>query len=121
MRRTCILRSLFCFCDHGMARRTRKIYSQSTTCARMRLQSLPSYILTRRQRHYRNDFRFFTLKMPSPSSSFCLCYETSTFTGVSNLSFQKQTIFPRITFFLSNPFPSLCCIFFRAVSVGFKM
>lgn len=72
-------------------------------------------------RQYRNDFRFFTLKMQSPSSPFYLCYETGTFTGVCNLSFQSQTIFPRITFFLSNPSPSLCCIFFQAVSVSFKM
>lgn len=91
-----------------------------TVCVRMRSQSLPSlYALNGRERHYRNDFRSFTLKGLSPSFPFYLFYETSSFIRVSSLNLQNQTFFfPGITFFLSNAFLSLCCVSFQEVSAG---
>lgn len=74
----------------------------------MRLQSLPSlYALNGRERHYRNDFRSFTLKVLSPSFPFYLFYETSSFIRVSSLNLQNQTFF----FSWNHFFPFKCISF----------
>lgn len=104
-----------------MAREGRKVYSQRAASVHHDEIAVPTFPLSTEQEREAVWEWFQTSPWKSSFSPFYLCNKTSAFTGVSKPTFPKQTIFPGITRFLSNSFPSSYFIYFQEISAGFKV